>query len=119
MQPYSHLPIATFEVDPNHKTPPTSPQTRSSSSRAVTPGHPIDSGLLSTIYLLSILRQQANIPAFIRADGLKQYLDLGDEELQQRGIDECKKAGVAVRAEWDAGWWETCEQQRRDIERMG
>lgn len=68
----------------------------------------VDASLLSTIYLLEILRFQSNIPNFIRNDGLKVYYEMGEEELIKRGEAICEAMGIKVDAngEWDGLWRE-------------
>lgn len=113
LQPYNHLPIKYFEIlrasTPLPSRSPLPPRTSPSPTLApTTPSPALDTSLLQTIYLLSILRTKSNIAAFIRSGGLVEFVELGEDELERRGRRVCEEVGVEVKEEWEEGWWESC-----------
>ncbi|KAM0755509.1 hypothetical protein T439DRAFT_320207 [Meredithblackwellia eburnea MCA 4105] len=74
-----------------------------------TQGLPHDDALLSTIYFLSVLRQQSNVSSFIREGGLSKIIeDVGKDKLVEKGIEICKQEEIVVREEWNSEWWKSC-----------
>ncbi|SCV73728.1 BQ2448_6158 [Microbotryum intermedium] len=120
-QPYNHLPIEPFLLDPA-SLPPTTPPPRSATlprgsrapsvelPRALATGipstHPCgeDEALLSTIYLLEQLRPQSNIAGFIRNGGLgrTEIVDEGKRIAWVRRF--CQVQGIPITRDWDPGW---------------
>mgnify|MGYP001586680380 FL=1 len=114
LQPHNHLPIEPFFVKPDDlpTSPPSSPRAAVESGTSTPPmsypGLPQDTALLSTTYILSILRTKSNVASFIRAGGLAPLRALGEDELARRGADVLKSVGIELRREWDPAWWTKC-----------
>ena len=117
MQPYNHLPIEPYFVQPGDipTTPPASPQQTPRPVFApptlpslIFPSLPDDTALLSTTYILSILRTKSNVASFIRGGGLLPLRALGEDELMKRGKEVLERAGIELRKDWDPLWWVKC-----------
>ncbi|SCZ88375.1 BZ3500_MvSof-1268-A1-R1_Chr10-2g02936 [Microbotryum saponariae] len=120
-QPYNHLPIEPFLLDPS-SLPPSSPPRWASlprgfrapsvdlpraSATEIASTHPCgqDEALLSTIYLLEQLREQSNIAGFIRNGGLKRT-DIVDEGKRIAWARKfCRAHDIPVTRDWDPNWF--------------
>ncbi|KDE06471.1 hypothetical protein MVLG_03254 [Microbotryum lychnidis-dioicae p1A1 Lamole] len=120
-QPYNHLPIEPFLLDPS-SLPPSSPPRWASlprgfrtpsvdlpraSATEIASTHPCgqDEALLSTIYLLEQLREQTNIAGFIRNGGLKRT-DIVEEGKRIAWARKfCRAQDIPVTRDWDPNWF--------------
>ncbi|KAL8279303.1 hypothetical protein RQP46_008340 [Phenoliferia psychrophenolica] len=113
LQPYNHLPIEPFFVQPQDvpPSPPASPRPNQTPASAslIFPNLPNDTALLSTAYILSILRTKSNVASFIRGGGLDPLRALGEEELAKRGELPLRNTTKW----WGTGWFVTEFAARR------
>lgn len=115
MQPYSHLPISPFALDPSdlpESSPPASPKTRGAmvhppnyNIRSTAQYLPKDTGLLSSIAVLEELRCESNIASFIRAGGLdKLRTKYTEQDLVERGRQILGNLSIEVSRVWRPNW---------------
>ncbi|BGP20262.1 hypothetical protein JCM10213v2_008399 [Rhodosporidiobolus nylandii] len=107
------------------------------SSAKASPSHPAahDTSLLSTIYLFERLRYTTHIASALRsgllsdvwdevhgevqrAEGIGKVKDAAvDEGLAKRGREVCRRWGIEVKRDWDAGWRDRMLKQEEIIPR--
>ncbi|KAM0790250.1 hypothetical protein ACM66B_005557 [Microbotryomycetes sp. NB124-2] len=120
-QPFNHVPIHPFIIDPDSvKGIDSSPEMQQllmspfPIAKELPQGHSYydDTSLLSAIYVLEQVRTQSNIAGFIKQTRLE--LDVSDEEervLEGRRI--CEELGIEVERSWNREWWAKTRKERR------
>ncbi|KAK4049836.1 hypothetical protein OIV83_003892 [Microbotryomycetes sp. JL201] len=110
-QPFNHVPIHPFIIDPdsvkNYESCPDLVNNPYPVAKELPEGHSYyhDTSLLSAIYVLEQVRKQTNIAGFIKNTGLKLPVD-DEAERVKEGRRICANLGIEVTGAWDSQWWD-------------
>ncbi|KAK4703534.1 hypothetical protein P7C70_g2687, partial [Phenoliferia sp. Uapishka_3] len=110
LQPYNHLPIPPFFVNSTDipQTPLRTHDKMFDTPSLIYPSLPNDTSLLTTAYIVSVLRTKSNVASFIRGGGLDVLNSLGEYELIKRGRELLENLGIEIKKDWDPDWWSKC-----------